>query len=866
MKRNFFIFFSKRTLSPLLAGIPLFLFPMPTIGSEDASGSLYTFSHLGQEQYETTPSEKQPHTHEEEAPAPQFTNPSKEAKTPPHAPTTRGAVETHIPILTPATGHKKLPPHALPPSEVVQETEAGPIINFSDVQIVEFLRFASRLTGKNFIFDPDELQFTVSVISETPATVDDVMAALIQNLQIHGFELLEQGPNFTIHSNAGVKSPVPLFRGEENGLLEPQISTQVFLIEHVDPARVASIIKHMLSKEAVCELIPESKRLVITDVSKNIQTVARLLSSLDSPNSGLDIGQFVGQNSTPPALAALTTQLLGPLTSGQIFVLIPHIPSNSVFVVSSPFLVERALSVMQKIDLGENTSGIFSFDNLKFDPELAGRLQEEALLQERMKTGNHFTDEEIDRLSDDEINAILREKGYSDEEIARMSKEQIRKILRETELSSLGAAIREELRKKKIFESTLPLGQVESTHFYIHKLQYRRSEEVVRAVRAIAASLQRNHAKNARPSDLVVTLNTLQTMDEDNSIVLTGTNATLEKAKKLIAEIDIPVRQIFIEILVLNTTISNSLNFGVEWGAKLQRRNLAVEGGLFESPTNNIPNALAGVTQVPPPPLTPPPHGGSFPAPVFDLTPNTVIGAAPAQGFTTGSIGRKILFNGHGFVAVAGLVHALRADTDSDIIMNPKITTEHNVPAEIFVGAQIGIKAQTVSNNNQQILTTNYQTVNTGILFKVTPLISAGDMVTLIIEQRISNANQAQVQNQGNQNAPPATVNEARTLTRVHLPTDYFLVLSGMIQETRDIKKDQIPCLGGLPLIGNLFGTITNSNAKQNLMMFIRPHIIENDIDIDDITKKQQDIFQDKSGLIRNQRTIADDLKDMLNL
>lgn len=756
--------------------------------------------------------------------------------------------------------------HSTSPSTAsVVEAETGPIINFNNVNIIEFLRFASRLSGKNFIFDPNELQFSVTIISESPATIDEVMTALLQNLQIHGFELVEQGSSLLIHRNPGVKSPAGILKGQEGGILEPQIATQVFLIQYVDPARVAVIVKNMLSKDAMCELIEESKRLVVTDVAQNIVTVSQLLTSLDSPHSGLEIGQYVGQNGSPTVLATLATELMGPITTGQTFVLVPHAPSNSVFVVSSPFLVDKALSIMQKIDLGENASGIFSFDKLKFDPTLAKKMQEENEKEAKLRAGNMLSEQDIEDLSDSDTHAILKEKGYSDAEIAKMSKEQIRTILSKIHLGPLGLKIRDNLRKKRGFEAALPLGHLESTTFFIHKLQYRRSEDVVRALHAIATSLSSSHETTTAQSDLVVTLNTIQPLEESNSIVLTGTQATLQKAKELIQKIDVPVRQVFIEVLVLNTTITNSLNFGVEWGAKFQRRNFALEGGLFESPTNNVPNALAGVTQVPPRPFTRPPAHGSFPAPVFDLTPNTIIGT-PGQGLTVGTVGREVLFNGQGFLAFAGLIHALRSDEDTNIIMNPKITTEHNVPAEVYVGAQIAIRGQSVSNNNGNILTTNYQTVNTGVLFKVTPLISSGDMVTLIIEQRISSANQAQVAAQGNLNAPPATINETRALTRVHLPSDYFLIMSGMIQEERDVTKDQIPCLGGLPLVGSLFSTNSNANNKQNLMMFIRPHIIENEIDIEDITKKQQDIFKDKSSLIKNQRTIADDLKDMLNL
>ena len=177
--------------------------------------------------------------------------------------------------------------------------------------------------------------------------------------------------------------------------------------------------------------------------------------------------------------------------------------------------------------------------------------------------------------------------------------------------------------------------------------------------------------------------------------------------------------------------------------------------------------------------------------------------------------------------------------------------TEHNVPAEVFVGQQTPIKGQSIANSTSgspsAIVATNYNTQETGISLKVTPLISSHETVTLIIEQKISSVNQNSVTAQANVNAPPATVNETRTVTRVHMPTDHFLVLSGMIQENSDIVGNRIPCLGSLPIVGNLFGGKIQATGKRNIMIFIRPIIVDTEQDIDEITKRQEQNLKEKS-------------------
>jgi type III secretion protein C len=226
---------------------------------------------------------------------------------------------------------------------------------------------------------------------------------------------------------------------------------------------------------------------------------------------------------------------------------------------------------------------------------------------------------------------------------------------------------------------------------------------------------------------------------------------------------------------------------------------------------------------------------------------------------------------GKGFRSTGALVQALQQDEETHVIMNPKIMTEHNIPAEVFVGQQTPIKGQSIANSTSgspsAIVATNYNTVETGVSLKVTPLISSRETVTLIIEQKVSSVNSAQVAAQGQTTAPPATVNEIRTVTRVHMPSDHFLVMSGLIQESSDITSSRIPCLGSLPLVGNLFGGKTQASAKQNLMIFIRPIIVDTEQDIDEMTRREEIIMKEKSRV--NEQGWAkeiDDLKAILNI
>lgn len=721
-----------------------------------------------------------------------------------------------------------------PPPESTQ----GPIINFNNVAITEVLKYVSRLTGKNFAYDPQELQFNVTVISDHPNSVEEVMAMVIQSLRIHGYLVMEEGDSYLIHTNPTVRSANAL--DENKGISGPQLATQVFVLQNLAADSCAAVVKAMVSDSALVEPVGDS-HLVVSDTTENLKRVGDVIRQIDSQKGALEIAQYVAINESPATIATLADRLLSPIVGDKPLVLVPHVASNSIFIVSTPQMIDRALAVMQTIDLNLAKTGMFSPDQ-KFDAEAAAR----ALREKQKEMGRETA--HIEGLTDEQIRKALLEHGIDQTLVDNLSGKAARDLLQKT-------------LRKSYAESELPFGTVEATQFYIYRLQYRKSTEVANALRAIAASLTGGPQAGAvggapvnlelAQSDIIITLTSLQPVEDNNTIVFTGTRATLQKVRELLAEIDIPVRQVFIEALVLDTTLANSLQFGVEWEGKIQKNNFGAGVG-FRDPNVSSggfgPGTMDQIQQTTPPQLVP----------------------SVAPGFSASAIGRKIKFHGKGFRSTGTLVTALHNDTETHIIMNPKIMTEHNVPAEVFVGQQTPIKGQSIANatsgTTSSIVATNYNIQNTGVDLKVTPLISSGQTVTLIIEQRVSSANTTQVANQGNQNAPPATINETRTTTRVHIPSDHFLVISGMIQEANNLTDNYIPCLGGLPFIGSLFGVKLQQYVTRNVMIFIRPIIIDVDIDIDRITQREEKLFKEKATVQQGFSKEMDDLKSLLNL
>jgi type III secretion protein C len=95
--------------------------------------------------------------------------------------------------------------------------------------------------------------------------------------------------------------------------------------------------------------------------------------------------------------------------------------------------------------------------------------------------------------------------------------------------------------------------------------------------------------------------------------------------------------------------------------------------------------------------------------------------------------------------------------------------------------------------------------------------------------------------------ASNTTVNGIRTTktnmaTHVHVPDKHFLVLSGMIRNSKAQHKAGIPCLGSLPLIGALFSKTKKHDEKRNVIIFVRPHIIHSFQDYQKLTEAQSEV------------------------
>jgi type III secretion protein C len=374
----------------------------------------------------------------------------------------------------------------------------------------------------------------------------------------------------------------------------------------------------------------------------------------------------------------------------------------------------------------------------------------------------------------------------------------------------------------------LPAIKVKKS-FHVYKLQYHEGSEIVDSLKKIATEIS---ATSATPEDLLQAVQGMQWVKATNSLLFSGLPETISEMQNIISSLDVPLRQVFIEVLVIETDVKKSLDFGLQWAAGGQLGGKVGFGTGSFAPTTNPVSSGPGFSSV---------MQGISPS----NTPTGLSQLPLVPGFDLGVIGDIILHKGKSFVSLGSLVSALQADGDSTIVLNQKIITQDNKHSKIFVGDNIpftGSVVQTIGQGQQTTANIEYRDV--GVSLNITPMLGEGEVITLDIDEEITEAVDDHGFSSSNTSVGGIRTTKTNMLTHVHVPDKHFLVLSGMIRNAKSTYKAGVPCLGSLPWIGALFSKNKKLDEKRNIIIFVRPQIIHSFKDYEKITSSQEDVFE----------------------
>ena len=272
--------------------------------------------------------------------------------------------------------------------------------------------------------------------------------------------------------------------------------------------------------------------------------------------------------------------------------------------------------------------------------------------------------------------------------------------------------------------------------------------------------------------------------DKDtNTLLILAAPGDYEIVENALRRLDVVRRQVLVEVLLAEVTLSDNLQFGIDWFIRTQWRGNPTTGALN---LGGLPatNALPSATNI---------------VPAFSGLQLINI---------TGSEIRAVL-------------NTLGADGRTQILASPNIMVLDNEKAEIKVGDRISVQTQTQTGVGTSTGVLNsFQYLETGILLAVTPRINSGGMVTLDINQEVSEPKASEA---GNPNPNVATRNAK---TSVQVASGESIALGGLIRENRQRTSSGIPLLSKIPVLGALFGQQTFSRTRTELVLIVTPRIV----------------------------------------
>lgn len=305
---------------------------------------------------------------------------------------------------------------------------------------------------------------------------------------------------------------------------------------------------------------------------------------------------------------------------------------------------------------------------------------------------------------------------------------------------------------------------------------------------------------------------TITAYEDINALIVQCTPKSYLALLEILKKIDIPVKQVLIEVLIAEISLSDETKFGIEWLLKTKSGDTA---------------GLTGVITKPAVTMTVPPTMPSHPSGTFA----TVV---------SGKID-STLFN--------YILGALSTTSKFNVIASPHILAMDNKEARIQIGDEIPIATGTSTITGGQTITVQYKTI--GTILTVKPHITEKDRVTLDITQEVSQPGElVPIAGQDYQGIKTTT---AKTTAVVQ--SGHTLVLGGMIREQKTRSRSGIPFLSKIPILGYLFSATTDTSKKTELILLATPYVISNQDEADKLTKQ----FQDRIKTIKESLTKAEE-------
>ncbi|HVO46936.1 MAG TPA: type IV pilus secretin PilQ [Steroidobacteraceae bacterium] len=334
--------------------------------------------------------------------------------------------------------------------------------------------------------------------------------------------------------------------------------------------------------------------------------------------------------------------------------------------------------------------------------------------------------------------------------------------------------------------------------------------------------LQVNYAKasdmagliKSQGGTLLSTRGSVAVDERTNTLLLQDTADRLADIRRLVATLDIPVRQVLIEarIVVVNDDFKRDLGARVGYTtAQSNGSGIWTTSGSAASTDTAISSALANQAAT----------GRSFPVqvPTGSNAPSrynvNLPVSSPAGSFALGILGSNYIVDLE--------LSAAQAETRAEVISSPRVITANQKEATIEQGTEIPYQQSASSG------ATTISFKKAVLSLKVTPQITPDNRIILDLDVKKDTIGTITVAS-GGVNVP--SIDTREIVTQVLVNDGQTVVLGGILETTHRDDQTKVPWLGDVPVLGNLFKTTSKENDKDELLIFVTPKIVREGVNV----------------------------------
>ncbi len=658
-----------------------------------------------------------------------------------------------------------------------------------DEELEAVVKLIACMTGKNIILSKSLKGSKITIYSPSPVTSDEAYRAFLSALEVNGKTISQSGKFLKIIDIKDyVKGPDPIRAAGTTPPNEDRMVTQFVPLRHVDAQEMNDVLSKLATPHATFIVYAPSNALIISEVASNLRKLLELIKNLDVPGGEEQLFVYQVLHADASDIASKVTEIFEQKDNGG------KGRKREAAAPAAPATAAKA----PKAGGSAATSSIGESD-------------------QSVRIGKILSDERTNRLL-----IVSTQRSY------RQIKNLIAKL--DLEIPGDGQVHIHQLNHAKAEDLAGVLGNLSSDSKA--RTGTARGGKAAPKGKTPAAEGGASGGGAGGGAALFEGEVKISPDEATNSLVVTASFKDYLSLKKVIEQLDRPRRQVFLEAIIMEVSLSNNRNVGLGF-------HTGVPGSLVPGE-----KTFAGAKVQP---------GSASSLNLADAA--TLQGIAVLAGTT-----ETLPLGAFEIPAFGAVLQALATSSDANILSTPNILTTDNEEAEIVVGSNVPFVTQSglgglgglaglaggAGGNAGQLAGllggglggVQIQRQDVALTLKITPRINAAKYVTLEVDQVVEEI-------EANDEIRGPTTSKRSVKTTVVVKDQRTVVIGGLQKNVQNQTNNKVPILGEIPILGYLFRDSATRHERRNLILMLTPHVIESEEDFREIFRRKMEAHRE---------------------